>query len=182
MPGYVHRLQSSDNRPSAEELLAEAGHPGGTALPELRLAAWESLAEVAGFVRDELAKVGVKVRVDVVPHGESGGSTDLCLQGWVADYPDPDGFFRGLLHGASWRIDPGPEIEAMLEKARLLQDQNARLEVFREIDRSLVLTRAVALPLAYPRRRVLRRPWLTHVWANSMSKVDLGDAVVENRP
>jgi ABC-type oligopeptide transport system substrate-binding subunit/class 3 adenylate cyclase len=183
MPGYAHRLQREGVQASAEELLSEAGHPGGSALPELLLTSWDSLADVAEFIRGELAKVGIRVRIHIVSHGGvASGETDLCLQSWVADYPDPDGVFRGLLHGASWRIDPGPDIEQMLERARSLQDQDARLQLYREIDRALVVTRAVALPLAYPRRRLLRRPWLKEVFANSMSTVDLGEAVVEGRP
>jgi ABC-type transport system substrate-binding protein/class 3 adenylate cyclase len=183
MPGYAHRLGAADSRPSAEHLLAQAGHSGGSGLPELVLTAWgESLAEAAEAVRDQLADVGVRVRVETLPAGEVPGTTDMSLHSWVADYPDPDGFFRGLVQGSDWPLDTGDDIAAMISRARSMQDQDARLQLFREIDRALVLDRAVALPLAYPTRTVVRRPWLTNAWVNAMSAIDLGEAVVEGRP
>jgi peptide/nickel transport system substrate-binding protein/oligopeptide transport system substrate-binding protein len=180
MPGYAHRLDPGDARPSAEQLLAQAGHSGGSGLPELVLTAWgEALEQAAAAVRDQLAEIGLRVRVEVLPAGRSPEATDMSLHSWVADYPDPDGFFRGLVKGADWPLDTGEDIAEMLDRARSLHDQDARLELFRQIDRALVLERAVALPIAYPTRAVVRRPWLTNAWVNAMSTVELGEAVVE---
>jgi hypothetical protein len=87
------------------------------------------------------------------------------VSGFGADYPDPDGFFRGLFR------EPFPfyrddEIEEMIIEARSLGNQPERMKLYHAIDR-----RSVAA----------HRPWIDRFWANPLSKASLDRVVVERR-
>ena len=63
------------------------------------------------------------------------------LPGWTADYPDPDGFFRGFF-AAGWPFYSDDEIEELLDQARSLGNQDERMRLYHEIDRIWVTERA----------------------------------------
>src|SRR5262249_38774147 len=79
--------------------------------------------------------------------------------GWNPDFPDPDAFLRSLL--AHLPVLGGDELTELLEHARSLHDQDARLEVYREVDRLLVSERVAVVPLHYDRGLLVRRPWIS---------------------
>jgi ABC-type oligopeptide transport system substrate-binding subunit len=132
---------------------------------------------------EQWAELGVRLQFDVSP-GHLW-STDLSNHHlWVssfgADYPDPDGFFRGLLR------EPFPfyrddEIEELLIQARSLGNQPDRMRLYHDIDRLWVNEHAAILPLAYGRSAVVRRPWIDGFWANPLSKASLDQVVVKPR-
>ena len=87
-------------------------------------------------------------------------ATDLWLTGWTADFPDPDGFFRGLFVRDEGPFHVDDEIEELLLRARSLQDQGERMRLYHELDRLWVAERAAILPLSYGRVMLLTRPWV----------------------
>lgn len=59
---------------------------------------------VAEFVKDQLAKIGLAVKIQSFEKASYTAKTKershpMCLLGWMADYPDPDNFMNPLLHG-----------------------------------------------------------------------------------
>lgn len=68
---------------------------------------------------------------------------------WGADYPDPQNFLDVLFHSES-EINHGnysnPEVDALLEKARVMQDQEARYELYNQIEQ-MILDDAPWVPL-----------------------------------
>jgi ABC-type oligopeptide transport system substrate-binding subunit len=103
----------------------------------------------------------------------------LWLSGWTADYPDPDGFFRGLFNG-KWPFYRDEEIEEMLVEARSLGNQGERLRIYHDVDRLWVSEHAGILPLSYSRAMFARRPWLEGLGATPLSQARM-DAVVVRR-
>ncbi len=61
--------------------------------------------------------------------------------GWVADYLDPENFLDGLFHSGSDNNHTSynnPELDAVLEKARVEQDQQARFALYNEAEEMIV--------------------------------------------
>jgi ABC-type transport system substrate-binding protein/class 3 adenylate cyclase len=183
MPGHSHRVAPHYDLELARRLLAEAGYPEGRGLPELELALAKSHRAHAGSVLTEgYANLGARIRIREV-EGATGpsdvGDSDLWLSGWTADYPDPDGFFRGLFRIA-WPFYRDEEIEELLAEARSLKDQGERLRLYHEVDRLWVSEHAAILPLSYSRAMLARRPWIEGLGATPLSQARL-DAVVVRR-
>ena len=95
---------------------------------------------------------------------------DLWVSAWWADYPDPDGFLRGMF--SLWpTLRADDELQELVAEARSLRDRATRMRAYNTIDRIIVSERAYLLPISYGRAMILRRPWVENVWANSMSSV-----------
>ena len=61
--------------------------------------------------------------------------------GWIADYPDPENFLDVLFHtesGANHTHYSDPELDALLERARVEQDQEARVTMYQEAERMIL--------------------------------------------
>lgn len=181
MPGHIHRIGFEHDLELARSLLAQAGHPDGEGLPELELhiPPW---FDPAPFL-EQWTRIGARVRaVPARKHHTLEAPMKpqtMRITGWWADYPDPDGFFRGLLrYDASLRDDE--EVCELAREARSLHDPRARMQLYNDLDRLIVTERALLLPIAYGRSLLVRRPWVENVWANSMSGAHF-DEVTVNR-
>ncbi len=61
--------------------------------------------------------------------------------GWIADYPDPENFLDGLFHSESDNNNTGysnPEVDRLLEKARLELDQEARFAIYHTVEKMIM--------------------------------------------
>jgi ABC-type transport system substrate-binding protein len=185
MPGHSHRVGPEYDPELSRRLLAEAGYPDGKGLPEVQLFVAKERLSSSGLesLVDQWAEIGARVRIRQAPPAclehevRALEGSQLYLSAWTADYPDPDGFFRGLLEIASplYRDD---ELTDLLERARSLQDQSERMRMYHEIDRLWVREHAAILPLAYSRTLLLRRPWVEGLWANPLLRGHFDQVVV----
>jgi len=183
MPGHSHRAGPEYDPELAARLLTDAGYPGGKGLPRLELAApkWISGAEElisqweAIGARVDLARLALPFDFD------SPNDHDILISAWGADYPDPDGFFRGFMTNGPWPVYVDDEIDELLEQARSLHNQAERMRLYHEIDRLWVHEHAAILPLMYPRMMLLSRPWVDGFPASPLMKGRF-DQVVISRP
>ena len=181
MPGHSHRVGPEYDPELARQLLADAGHPEGKGLPELSMLVPPWLMPAAGLLAEQVAEVGFRIDYRAAEGkfwSASLANEHLWVSGFGADYPDPDGFFRGLFR------EPFPfyrddEIEELLIQARSLSDQPERMKLYHEIDRLWVNEHAAVLPIAYGRSVAAHRPWITGFWANPLSKASFDRVVVE---
>jgi ABC-type transport system substrate-binding protein/class 3 adenylate cyclase len=181
MPGHSHRVALPYDPELARQLLADAGYPDGKGLPPLKLvvSAW---SEFADHLAEAWAET-LNARVEVVRRDGHLWSTDLddaqmWLSGWTADYPDPDGFFRGLFYATRWPFYLDEEIEGLLDQARSLQNQGERMKLYHDLDRLWVHEHAAILPLFYGRTMIVRRPWIEGIWTTPLTRLQLDEAVV----
>ncbi len=135
------------DRDAARRLLADARVPEGflTTLTVSR-APRPYLLEplrVAARLRDELARVGLVVRLrEVATWGEqvdltSRGEFELALLGWQADTLDPNDFLTALIDSGSIGTTNraryrSPAMDGLLKRARMDSAPQARLALYRE--------------------------------------------------
>ncbi len=182
MPGHSHKVAPSYDPELARKLLADAGYPEGKGLPEVSIVAsiWKDFAD--GLADQWREVLGARVNVRLI-EGHLWGSniedTDhMWLSGWTADYPDPDGFFRGLFKASGWPLYMDAEIEEIYERARDLENTNERMRLYHELDRIWVSERAAILPVFYGRTMLVRRPWIQDLWTTPLTRLQLDQVVV----
>jgi ABC-type transport system substrate-binding protein len=184
MPGHSHRIAPDYDPELARRLLADAGYPDGRGLPELRMIVGGTILAVPDVPErlvEQWRELGARVTVNTEPvHLWASDMTEeqLWVSGWTADYPDPDGFFRGLFEATGWPFYTDDDIMELLTRARSLRDQGERMRLYHEVDRLWVAEHAAILPLFYGRTMLVRRPWVDGLWANPLTKLQLDQVVV----
>jgi ABC-type oligopeptide transport system substrate-binding subunit len=71
----------------------------------------------------------------------SGNTGNIFGHGWCADYPDPENFLDVLFHtGSQQNLGQysNPEIDSLLEQARVEPDVTTRMALYAEIEQRLV--------------------------------------------
>ncbi len=83
--------------------------------------------------------------------------------GWIADYPDPENFLDILFHSESSNNHTGynnPEVNRLLEEARVEQDEAVRFALYHEIEQ-MIIEDAPWIPLWYAGEQyVLIKPYV----------------------
>jgi ABC-type transport system substrate-binding protein/class 3 adenylate cyclase len=179
MPGHSHRVAPEFDLELARRLLAEAGYPEGRGLPEIVIAAPPWLDPPDALI-EQWQALGARVRALPMPGPLTPADLEAVhcwFTGWTADYPDPDGFFRGFFEVA-WPFYRDRDLDELLARARSLTDQAERMRLYHEVDRLWVAERAAILPVLYPRRMLLRRPSVHGLWANPLKPAQLDEVTV----
>jgi peptide/nickel transport system substrate-binding protein/oligopeptide transport system substrate-binding protein len=158
IPGYpkVEGLAATDED-AARKLLAEAGYPQGTGLPELviKLTPSEEAARIGGLMaRTWKEKLGVPVRVEVVPYHRyfqalKARDYGVAFSTWIGDFADPYTFLQ------MWRRDSNlndagyddADYEKLLEKS-MGEEGEQRWATLAEAEK-LLLDRGTVLPISY---------------------------------
>lgn len=132
-----------------------------------------------------LSKVGIKVTPKALPSGDYFSSTcglpsyvvknnvGLCTNGWGADWNDGYGFLSQIVDSRVIRATGGssnlsvriPEVDTLLDKAMVEQDETARNKMWGEIDKK-VMEQAVIYPGVYSKAVLLRSKNATNVFVN----------------
>jgi oligopeptide transport system substrate-binding protein len=152
IPGYdpSHELPYEYNIEKAKKLLEDAGYPGGKGLPELNFDV-RGISTVhrqrAGYVKKELAKIGIKVktRSNTFPAFLSKsrkGNLQFWQDGWAMDYPDAENSIQLLV---TKNHAPGPnatyfsntKVDKLYKKLKTLDDGPEKFEIMREIERTV---------------------------------------------
>ncbi len=83
--------------------------------------------------------------------------------GWIADYPDPENFLDVFFHTGSvinHSAYSNPEVDRLLEEARVEQDQQRRFQLYRQVE-DIVLEELPVIPLWHSgERHVLIKPYI----------------------
>ena len=145
-------------------------NPSPEILREVDLRAWVNPAfsdQYAPFwegLYDTLKGTGLRFGkttsslAEMVPLIE-GGSVDLVVSRWLADYPDADSFV-GALHSREGLFGPligNDELDALIEKGRAETDPALRHTIYREVERTL-RREALVIPLFHEQVYRFQRP------------------------
>lgn len=162
MPGYDPDYQGYEYNPEkAKQLLAEAGFPDGFET-SIECIAVDPQPKLCESFQQDLAQIGVKLEIKtlaastVIEDGGTEGKAPMIWSGglaWIQDYPDPDDFYAPILGcgsavpgGWNWAWYCNEELEKKAIAALGMTDREQRLQVIREIFRTL-MDEAVWVPV-----------------------------------
>jgi ABC-type oligopeptide transport system substrate-binding subunit len=152
MPGHSRDIGLPFDPDQARALLGEAGYPGGRGFPKVLLVA-RPLFDLPEYLRDQWENnLNVRIHLEKCPDmadfNQRSSKAHFSLKGAVPGYADPLDI-----------LCVSPEIEHILDQARLLQSAEQRLTLYRAADRALV-QKALTVPLVYLRVYRLVKPWV----------------------
>jgi ABC-type transport system substrate-binding protein/class 3 adenylate cyclase len=183
MPGHSHRVAPAYDPDSARALLADAGYPGGTGFRELTLGLVKGGhgTGMSAALAELFAEVGVRVQLVEAPslpsYREAIASLDAFIWGWNADFPDPAGMIPTFLENSP-TVFRDAELLELLDRARSARDQDERLVMYRKVERRWIGEQFALVPLEYPRRTSLLRPWVEGFWQNALATSTFAEVVV----
>ena len=151
MPGYSDDIQGYTYDPEkARALLAEAGYPNPADFPIITYttAGYGTVSSsVTAVITMWQETLGVTIEpvlvepFDYLDELYSGNTGNIYGHGWCADYPDPENFLDILFHtGSQQNLGrySSPEIDRLLEQARIEPDVTTRMALYAEIEQLLV--------------------------------------------
>ena len=188
LPDYDPTLTGLAYDPAkARELLASSRYGAEGALPPIVL----SVSGTSGYLSSQDRAIlsmleenlGIEVTVEEVEWSYFLRDINerryaFFAAGWIGDYPDSQNFIDLLFHSDSSQNHTGyssPEVDELLERARIETDPEQRTELYRQAERLIVddapwipLTHGAVYVLVKPHVKGYRAtgavsPWLNHI-------------------
>ena len=175
----------------ARRLLAESSYGGPEGLPPI-VYTTQGIPQPGGLVITlaDMWSESLGVEIQLRPLDPStyyyaleGELDNLFDYGWIADYPDPHNFLDVLFRtgtGNNVGNYSSPEGDALLDAAQVEQDNQQRLELYRQVERLLVED-AAAIPLYFGRSHVLVKPYVKELVLTPFGHIDLSTVSLEPR-
>jgi peptide/nickel transport system substrate-binding protein len=174
LPGHLKIEDRAQDVEKAKKLLADAGFPSGfdTVLWCMNnpRAYMPLPTQVATQIQQDLQRVGIRATLNVVEWNQylvdtREGKHDMCLLGWMSDYPDIDDFLYILLDkdnarpGSASNVSfyKGEKVHELLVKGRTTTDPPARWKLYEEAQRILFDEVPMVPLMTMPEMRALRR-------------------------
>jgi oligopeptide transport system substrate-binding protein len=185
MPGHSSDIAWAYDPERARQILAEAGYPGGIGFPTVSGEVLYWMDAISRCLQAQWREVlGVETLWESVDYSDvctalSGGQEvpDVYVSGLVADYPDPDNFLRlgSPLEETGWQNEA---YDGLLEQARRIEDQETRMKLYAQAEKTLVEEAAI-LPLFYARMQRLVKPWVRRFPASATRWAFWQDIIIE---
>ena len=176
----------------AQDLLKQAGYPGGKGFPKIALTinsgGNERNQQIAEVIQKMLKEnLNVEVSINVVPFAEQldaiqSGKVDFFRVAWNADYPDPNTFLS-LFYGRNVPADVTEKsyfntsrfknalFDSKFEAAMKESDLATRMNLYRECDQ-ILLDEAVIMPIFYEETDRLLQKHVRNFPANALEYRD----------
>ncbi len=151
MPGHDPTITSPQFDPEkARTLLQQSSYGGPENLPEITFTLGGQGSNVGGssaaYIDMWRTHLGVEVQAEYIDPDTYFDEIDeqprqLISSGWCADYPDPENFLDILYHSESNQnrgLYHNPEIDELLEIARVEPDLEKRFEMYNQIERMII--------------------------------------------
>ena len=170
-PGIVGALTDAPGFPydpeRARQIIKEAGFEG------LTITAWQrggdKVTDTNLAIQQMLSEVGLNYVVEIYDSGtyaaaRSRGEIPANQGNWYADYPDPDNFLWTFFHSSSsTAMSVGfsdPEVDAILERARIDTDVERRSRDYQELERRLIYEEYGMIPLWHLKSYFVSQPYV----------------------
>lgn len=189
VPGYDETdITYSYDPERAKQLLAESRYAGD--IPPITLAESGAGATVGptteAMVQYWKDNLGVDVEIQQAEAATffqdvDQGRYQMFHIGWIMDYPDPENILDIKFHSASKQNDTqyaNPEVDALIEQARVERDTEARLALYRQIEQRVVED-AVWIPMFFDQTHALVKPYVQNFTFPSLVIERYRDVVID---
>ncbi|WP_374713467.1 ABC transporter substrate-binding protein [Symbiobacterium terraclitae] len=168
-PGIVGALTGAPGFPydpdRARQLIKEAGAEGMTIVSWQR--GGDKVTDSNLAIQQMLAEVGLNYVVEIYDsatfrEARANGEIMANQGNWYADYPDPDNYLWTYFHSSSSRgmsvAMNDPEVDRILEEARISTDQAARVKAYQDLERKLLYEQYAIIPLWHLKSYFVSQP------------------------
>ncbi len=170
VPGYTSEDKTYRFDPEgARAALAASSYGSVEGLPPITLTEMgggaSASVDTQAFIEQWREELGVEVQVRQTDRATltadlDAGRLQIFVDGWSMDYPDPESVIDLKFHSTSPLNDVrygNPEVDALIEAARVEQDPEQRLQFYRDAERILI-EEAAWVPLYFPLAHVVVSP------------------------
>ena len=147
--GYADLPMTQRDVAKAKQLLVDAGYPDGFAITLTYNIDNIARRQAGEVIRDSLADVGINVRLEGLDWESAldeyfSMRYEMCLNIWLPDYFDADGYLTPLFH--SYSIENGfnifgfsdPKVDELTDQARSATSPDVRLKAYQEAQEIIV--------------------------------------------
>jgi ABC-type transport system substrate-binding protein len=187
IPGYNPQLEGLVyDAQLAADAMAESEYGDASELPPITLTV--TGAETGEMLAEMYSQVlGVDIEVQVVSWGEFLAGLDnqdiqMFSLGWIGDYPDPQNFLDMLFHSESaynHSAYSNPDLDALVEQARVEQDHEKRMALYQEAEQLLVED-APWIPLYHSGGYYLVKPYVKDLVITAQETMNLHEVSIES--
>jgi ABC-type transport system substrate-binding protein len=185
LPGYNPDLEGISYDPErALDEIAASEYGDASELPPVTLTV---TGAENGEMLAEMYKqtLGVEIQVEVVDWSEFLSGLDnqaykMFSLGWIGDYPDPQNFLDMLFHSQSAYNHSkygNPDLDALVEQARVEQDADKRLMLYQQAEQTLV-DDAPWIPLYHSAGYYLVRPYVQDLVISAQETMNLHEVSI----
>jgi len=186
LPGYNPELEGlSFDAEQARDEIARSSYGDVSELPPIVLTV---TGAETGEMLAEMYKqaLGIEVQVQVVEwsaflRGLDAQEYQMFSLGWIGDYPDPQNFLDMLFHSDSaynHSVYQSPDLDALLESARVEQDSNKRIALYQQAEQMLVED-APWIPLYHSGGYYLIKPYVKDLIISAQETMNLHEVSIE---
>jgi oligopeptide transport system substrate-binding protein len=184
VPGHSPQIGFPYDPHRARQLLAAAGHPAGSGLPALQ---GLTVPPIDPLITQHLQagwqeNLGIRVAWEVADWPPfqrrlQGDPPQLYILAAFATLPDPSDLTGAdyIRECTRWENQAHAEL---VEGARHVLDQGARLDLLRQADQILA-HEAPVVPLFYGRQHLLVKPWVRSFPISTLNRWQLKDVILE---
>lgn len=159
LPGFEEIKGYSYNPEKAKTLIDEYKRETGNQKPQITIGTTGNYLDLVEFVQRELEKIGIAVKIDVVPPStlrqmRSSGELDIFRASWIADYPDAENYLSLFYspnfspNGPNYMHFRNTTYDSIYEKSLTISDIQERKHLYRQMD-SIIIDEAPVVPLFY---------------------------------
>ncbi|MBI4283632.1 MAG: peptide ABC transporter substrate-binding protein [Chloroflexi bacterium] len=193
MPGFNQDLSGlSYDVNQAKQLIRQSRYGDVSKLPSITIttSGWGGLISpgLEAIIDQWRQNLGVEVKVRQLEperflYHLKEEKDEMFDTGWVADYPHPQDFLDVLFHTGvynNYGDYTNPEVDALLEQARLELDNKLSLALYQQAEQKLVED-AASLPLWFGRSYLLVKPYIKGYKVSPMGYAMLNSVSIQPR-
>lgn len=165
----------------ARTLLREAGFTAANPPPAITVYSAERYADIANFIANQLADVGITMHVNIQQVGmlremAAKSQAPFFRADWIADYPDGESFLACFYSKnpapPNYTRFSSPLFDRLYERALAETDDSLRYGLYHRMD-SIILAEAPIVPVYYDESVMFIHPWVQNLVNNSLELLEL---------